>query len=665
MNALIQIGVDTGGTFTDFIVYRNGKIEIKKILSTPDDPSQAIIAGLRDFIRSRPALKIHHGTTVATNALLERKGGRIVLLTTKGFEDVIFIRRQIRKDLYRLRGEERTPLLDPGRSLGMDERTSYDGCIERQISAAEMERCLAKIKKLRAEAVAVCFIHSYANPANEKKLTEFIQKAGIPVSRSSAILPEYREYERTTVTAVNAYLMPVISRYLTRLEEKLSGARLRIMQSNEGHISPETARKEPIRTALSGPAGGVVAAHHLGHLSGFPQLVTFDMGGTSSDVSLVDKTIRWTHENTIGEFPIRLPIIDIHTVGSGGGSLAYADKGGSLRVGPESAGADPGPACYGKGENPTVTDANLVLGRLDPDFFLGGRMRLYPEKSYAAIARLGENINKSPLETAAGIIAIANANMEKAIRVISIEKGIDVRRFALFSFGGAGGMHAVEMASHLHMPKVMIPKNAGVLSALGLVLADSIKDYSQSVLKKSDSIGEEDIESLFQRMIRQGHHDMKEEGFSENRVEFNPFIDMRYFGQSFEISIPYTGWRNTIAAFHQTHFRLYAYNHPGQPVEIVNLRVKTVGKTEKIQLAEYQPEGGDPSPALAKHQSIIFQHRKHKAPVYIRSRLKCGNRIKGPALIVDIDSTTFLPPGYDLNTDRFLNLIIQQEGHND
>jgi N-methylhydantoinase A/oxoprolinase/acetone carboxylase beta subunit len=663
MKDSIQIGIDTGGTFTDFIIYSNGTIEIKKFPSTPDDPSRAILAGLKDCL-SLTRLKIHHGTTVATNALLERKGGRIVLITTKGFEDIIFIRRQVRQHLYRLRGEIRTPLLPFSHCLGIEERTNPDGCIEKKVTPSDITKCLSKIQKLKAEAAAICLINSYANPENEYLIHKALQETGIPVSRSSEILPEYREYERTTVAAVNAYLMPVVSRYLSRLKEQIPGADLRIMQSNEGHISPETAGKEPIRTALSGPAGGVVAAHHVGHLSGFSHLVTFDMGGTSSDVSLVDRSIRWTNENTIGEFPIRLPIIDIHTVGAGGGSLAYVDKGGSLRVGPESAGADPGPACYGKGDRPTVTDANLVLGRLDPDFFLGGEMKIYPENSHAAVSRLGRKINKSPQETSAGIIAIANANMEKAIRVISIEKGIDVRKFTLFSFGGAGGMHAVEIASHLHLSRVLVPKNAGVLSALGLLLADSIKDYSYSVLKNSDEIRETDIESLFSRIMEQGRNDMKKEGFPKEKIKFKKFLDIRYFGQSFEISIPYTGWRETIKKFHQTHFRLYAYNHPMQSVEIVNIRVKTVGKTEKIKLDEQPREGLNPGPALMKHQNLLFQDRRFNAPVYIRDRLKYGNRIQGPALVVDIESTTFLPPEYCCRVDAFLNLVIQKEGEN-
>lgn len=664
MKNSIQIGVDTGGTFTDFIICRNGSIEIKKFLSTPADPSKAIMEGIRDLITSHWHLKIHHGTTVATNALLEKKGGRIVLITTKRFEDVIFIRRQTRKHLYRLRGEDRIPLLPRSRCLGIEERTDPDGQIQKSVSPDDIEKIISKILKVKAEAAAVCLINSYANPENEKRLHDALRQAGIPVSRSSEILPEYREYERTTLAAVNAYLMPVISRYLSRLEKKLPQAHLRIMQSNEGHISPETARKEPIRTALSGPAAGVVAAHHLGGLSGFPQLVTFDMGGTSSDVSLVDKAIRWTNENTIGEFPIRLPIIDIHTVGAGGGSLAYVDKGGSLRVGPKSAGADPGPACYGNSDQPTVTDANLVLGRLDPDFFLGGRMTIHPEKSHAAISRLSRKIKKPPLETAAGIIAIANANMEKAIRVISIEKGIDVRRFALFSFGGAGGMHAVEMASHLHISKVLVPKNAGVLSALGLLLSDSIKDYSCSFLKKSDQIRHAEIEAHFSRLMEQGFADMEKEGYPKDRIEFQKFLDLRYFGQSFEISVPYTSWPDTLDDFHKTHFRLYAYNHPQQPVEIVNLRVKTIGRTKKIKLERHPRKGRKPDQALIKHQDLIFNQRTFKAPVYVREKLQNGNLISGPGLITDIESTTFLPPGCKLEVDAYLNLIIQKEENN-
>ena len=394
----VKIGVDTGGTFTDFVIHADGKIVIKKIPSTPKNPSLAILEGIQELLERFPL--IIHGTTVATNSLLERKGGRIALITTRGFEDILFIGRQTRRELYTLKGEKRTPLLPRRFCIGLDERMSASGKIEKKISLSELRDVLDKIKKFKAEAVAVSLINSYANPSNEKIISRELKKHKFLYSVSSDILPEHREYERTSTTPVNAYLMPIISQYLASLEKRMEGAELRIMQSNEGYISPARARAEPIRTALSGPAGGVVGAYRLGKAAGFKNIITFDMGGTSSDVSLVDGEIRRTNESLVGDFPLRIPIIDIHTVGAGGGSIAHVDKGGSLRVGPQSAGADPGPACYGKGNLPTVTDANLVLGRLVPEYFLGGKMKLFPKKSRDVLGRLAQKINKSVSETA-------------------------------------------------------------------------------------------------------------------------------------------------------------------------------------------------------------------------------------------------------------------------
>jgi len=357
----IRIGVDTGGTFTDFVIYTKNTIEVRKVLSTTPDPSQAILEGIKDYLNAPFFLSIVHGTTVATNSLLERKGGRIAFITTKGFEDILFIGRQTRRNLYSLKGEERRPLLARSNCFGLEEQTTASGNVAKRISVQELHSVLNKIKKNHIEAVAVTLINSYANPSNERMIRQKLEESKILLSVSSDILPEHREYERSVVTAVNAYLMPVISQYLRKLEHKLRKARLHIMQSNEGYISTEIAKSEPLRTALSGPAGGVVGAFELGKAIGMKKIISFDMGGTSSDVSLVNGEIGRTNETVIGDFPIRLPIIDIHTVGAGGGSIAYVDRGGSLRVGPESAGAQPGPACYGKGKQPTVTDANLVL----------------------------------------------------------------------------------------------------------------------------------------------------------------------------------------------------------------------------------------------------------------------------------------------------------------
>lgn len=656
MHDEVRIGVDTGGTFTDFVIYQNGKIGIKKIPSSPRNPSLAILEGIEEFAsRDRPLL-IVHGTTVATNALLERKGGRIALLTTKGFEDVLSIGRQVRRNLYSLKGERRVPLLPRTRCFGLEERTLSSGQVERKISLHEIKNIIQKIEKMKIEAVVVSLIHAYANPAQEKIVGRELKKANILFSLSSDILPEYREYERTATTAVNTYLMPVVDRYLADLQKKLQKTELRIMQSNEGTISPSAAKSEPIRTALSGPAGGVVGSFYLAQEAGFRNIITFDMGGTSCDVSLLDGKIRRTSEGRVGDFPVRLPMIDIHSVGAGGGSIAYLDQGGSLRVGPQSAGADPGPACYGRGHQPAVTDANLVLGRLDPEFFLGGKMRIFPERSREAIERLAKKIGKTPLETAEGIIEIANANMEKAIRLISIERGFDPRSFSLFSFGGAGGLHAADIAEHLRIRNILIPKNAGVLSAMGLLLADSIKDYSHSFLKPAEKTTRAEIQNLLDKLTRRGLKEMAKEGFPPEKVKILPFLDLRYWGQSYEITIPYR--HNYIKDFHNAHQSLYSYHHPQKEVEIVNLRIKAVGQSRKIKLRTLSRGDGKAERAMIKKQPLTYKQKTYSAPVFSRDLLRPGDRMKGPALVIDPESTTFLPPAFNVKIDGLLNLIL-------
>lgn len=665
MKERVRIGVDTGGTFTDVFIAFNNQIAIKKIPSTPKNPSLAILRGIRDILEQQTVPTIIHGTTVATNSLLEHKGGKIALVTTEGFEDVIFIGRQTRRQLYSLTCEERVPLLSSKQCFGIDERITNRGRIEKSLTRKEIKTLCDKIQRMNFEAVAVCLIHSYANPLHEELIGEELEKREIMASISNRILREYREYERTSVTAVNAFLMPVMSRYLEDLKRQLSGSDLRIMQSNEGHISPSAAMKEPLRTALSGPAGGVVAAHHLGGVSGFRNIISFDMGGTSSDVSLIEGQIKRTSESTIGDFPIRLPMIDIHTVGSGGGSIAYRDEGGALRVGPESAGAEPGPACYGQGQMPTVTDANLFLGRLVPEFFLGGQMTIFPDRSLTVLRQLGQKMGKSPTETAEGIIEIANANMEKALRVISIERGFDPRNFSLFSFGGAGGMHAVEIADHLGMKNVIIPKNAGVLSAIGLLLADSVKDYSHSILKETRRIKKGELEQLFRGLKSRGVREMKREGFSEKNLRAMPQLDLRYLGQSYEITIPmrvnHFDLSSYAADFHRAHQKLYSYQQPDRPVELVNFRLKVIGRTKKIRFVKHPLQGADPQKAIIKDQILIYRSQEYKASVFSRVNLDPGNIVHGPALVVESESTTFLPPASRLRVDEFENLIIERQ----
>jgi len=657
------MGIDTGGTFTDFVIWKEGRIFNMKVLSTPQDPSLAIFDGLAGLLGLDNPIFIVHGTTVATNALLERKGGRIALVTTAGFEDVLFIGRQTRRKLYSLQPEERFFLLPGERSFGVHERTLASGRAERLVSSEEARRVLRKVRESGAEAVAVCFLHSYANPRNESVMARELERAGIMASVSSRLLPEYREYERMTTTAINAYLMPVMDRYLSEVDRRIGKAELRIMQSNEGYISPAKARLEPIKTALSGPAGGAVGARHLAKAAGFENVISFDMGGTSTDVSLIEGAVRRTHESRIGDFPIRLPIIDIHSVGAGGGSVAVRDRGGSMRVGPQSAGASPGPACYGKGDIPTVTDADLFLGRLDPGFFLGGTMKIHPGRSRDAIGRLARSLGKTPQETALGVVDIANANMEKAIRVISVERGYDPRNFALFSFGGAGGMHAVEMAAHLRMPTVVVPRNAGVLSAFGLLMADSIKDYTRSLMRTAAVISVADLEREFAKLEITGRRDMREDGFKDADVQIERSLDCRYLGQSYEIAVPFrrarTAGQAFLEDFHRRHQKLYTYHHAERPVEIVNLRIKAVAVTPKIPLVKERARASLDPRAVVKRQPIITARGRVEGRVYDRSRLSPGNAVAGPSLVIDPEATSYLPPGHSARVDGFLNLIIR------
>jgi len=662
----VRVGVDTGGTFTDFVIWRGGRLSNRKVLSTPADPSQAIFEGLSDILDDPEAVFIVHGTTVATNALLQRKGGRIALITTAGFEDVLAIGRQTRRELYSLQPGSRFELIPADRRFGLRERTLASGRVEKPVSRAEVRRTIAKIRRSGAEAVAVCLLHSYANPKNEEVVAAELEKAGLLSSISSRLLPEYREFERMSTTATNAHLMPVMDRYLGQLDRGIGRAELRIMQSNEGYISPARARLEPIKTALSGPAGGVVGARALAKAAGYPNIVSFDMGGTSTDVSLIEGAIRRTHESRVGDFPIRLPIIDIHSVGAGGGSIALTDRGGSLRVGPQSAGADPGPACYGKGDLPTVTDANLCLGRLDPEFFLGGKMRIYPERSRAAVGALARRIGKSERETALGVIAIANANMERAIRVISVERGHDPRAFALFPFGGAGGMHAVEMAGHLGMPTVIVPRNAGVLSAFGLLMADPVKDYTRSLMKPDSQVTVAGLEREFRKLEAASLRDMSHDGFAEREIVLERSLDCRYVGQSYEIDVPFrrarTAGRAFLEAFHVRHEKLYSYRHARRPVEIVNLRIKAMAITPKVPLVKESASSVLDPGTLVKKQPMFYGDRIRESAVVDRQRLRPGNELRGPALVIDPESTTFLPPGYSARVDGYANLVIRKAG---
>ncbi len=674
----MRIGIDTGGTFTDFIMVRDRAIAAFKVLSTPRQPEAAVLEGLSRLIgQSEAEFEIVHGTTVGTNAILERKGARTVLLTTEGFEDVLEIGRQNRPGLYQLSASKPRPLVPRELRFGISERTTSDAKVLVPLDRNRVVSLKAKLVALGVESVAVCYLFSFLNPEHELLTAELLADLGLPVSLSHKILPEYREYERTSTTVINAYLAPLLASYISRMEEGLArlggapekgvaGARprrtLRIMQSNGGSISAAAAAEQPVRTVLSGPAGGVVGAYQVARLAGFEKIISFDMGGTSTDVCLISGAIQTTNEAKVAELPIGIPVIDIHTVGAGGGSIARFDEGGALRVGPQSAGADPGPVCYGRGEEITVTDAHLLLGRLHPDHFLGGEMKLDLERTRRKFAELGRKFGagheqEALVDLAQGIIDVANANMARAIKVISIERGYDPRDFALVAFGGAGGLHACDLAEMLSIPKVIVPKNPGLLSALGVLLSDVVKDYSQTVMLKQDEIEAAALERHFSLLESRGRAGLIAEGFDESHMSFSRYLDLRYAGQSFELSIPYS--EDFIAEFHRQHERRYGYSDESRKIELVTVRVRARGSTRKPEFLRREPAGESPkASALVARGTVWFKRQAFETPFYHRDELEPGNRIAGPTIVLEYSATTAVPPGYELLVDVFDNLII-------
>jgi N-methylhydantoinase A/oxoprolinase/acetone carboxylase beta subunit len=621
----MRIGVDSGGTFTDFVVlHDNGKLEVFKLRSNPRDPASVILAGLRRAAAPAHAALIH-GSTVATNALLERKGARTALVTTAGFEDVIFIGRQCRAELYNLTPQPRRHLLPRELCFGLHERAHADGSIELRPTAAGLRRLRARLKREGVESIAICFLHAYQNPENEQIAAATLDGLAY-LSASHDICPEFREYERTSTTLINAYVGPLMQRYLRDLERK-ARCRISILQSNGGSLSAQEASRHAVRTILSGPAGGVVGAGRLARRAGYARILGFDMGGTSTDVSLIDGAPTEASEGSIDGFPLRVPMLDIHTVGAGGGSIARVDEGGLLHVGPESAGADPGPACYGKGEDPTVTDAHVVLGRIAPDQLVSGELPLSPTRAQRAIDRIAKSLNLSRTATAAGILRAANASMERAIRVVSVERGHDPRRFALLAFGGCGGLHACEIAAELGIDTVLVPALAGVLSALGMLLASPVRDFAAA------SLGRPNVEPLFRSLETQARKSLP--GATLSRT-----ADLRYRGQSYEITIPWNP-ADPAAPFHRAHQALYGYSNPSQPTEIVAVRVRA-------RLSAPQPRGPlyPPSDRTFQTSRRIFVSGKWRlTPVLSRTAVH-SRPTPGPALIADYGATTLVPPAW-------------------
>ena len=676
-----KIGVDTGGTFTDIVMHSNDALFTHKVLSTPQNPAHAVIQGVAEILQryniEAEQVEIVHGSTVATNALLERRGARIALVTTKNFEDLLEIGRQARPSLYDFFVERPAPLVPAERRFGISERTLHTGDIQIEIEPSDLEALAAELAPLALDAVAVCFLFAYVNPQNEKIVAKHLARLDIPVSCSHEVLPEYREYARFSTTVANAYIRPTLERHLaTLIDSEQLPASLRLMLSNGGCIAAKNFESAGIRTVLSGPAGGVIGAYQVAKTAGYDQIITFDMGGTSTDVSLCNSGISLTTESTISGLPIKGPLIDIHTVGAGGGSIATVDAGGALRVGPESAGAEPGPICYGNnGEAVTVTDANLYLGRIAATQFLGGAMSLDSDKTRTYIEDFAKRLGVPPLQAADGILKVANATMERAIKVISVERGFDTRDFTLVSFGGAGGLHAAFMAENLGIKSVLIPPNGGLLSAYGMLFADVVKDYSQTVLRqfKNSSEGHlnlvETLNTGFNMLLARAEHEMQSEGFVPHQLKIDRSLDMRYEGQSYELNVPCFTTAHTssteIAAlvekFHDAHEHRFGYARTHAPVEVVNLRLTATAETDKPPLHAMPLEGPDASEAFTAQNPVIFESEALPTDFYRRETLRPGNRIVGPAIVTEFSATTVIPPQFSAVVDAYLNLILARE----
>ena len=656
----VKLGVDTGGTFSDFIRLDGDALVIHKVLSTPANPARAVLQGLQHLCPDVTGVNVVHGSTVATNALLERKGATTALITTTGFEDILEIGRQTRPHLYDPFVRKPPPLVPAARRFGVAERVTYSGDILEPLRPADIQAVLQRVKRAGVESLAICLLHAYANPVHEQALTQAAAVLGIPVSASHQILPEFREYERCSTTVVNAYLRPVMQRYLQTLAAELRGARLSVMRSNGGVMSAARAHQEAVHTVLSGPAGGVVGAFRVARDVGYSRAITFDMGGTSTDVSLCDEQPRTSNETIVAGCPVKVPVLDIHTVGAGGGSLAYLDAGGSLRVGPQSAGADPGPACYGTGTALTVTDANLYLGRLHPGYFLGGQMRLDVERTREAVATFASQVRMSPERACQGVLEVVNANMEGAIRVISVERGYDPREFLLVSFGGAGSMHAADLARRLSIPEILVPANPGILSAFGMVISDYLQEYSHTVLVGAEAFTPERAVAAFQDLEERGRQAMREEGVAPEDVHISRFVDMSYVGQSFELMVPFTP--DFVADFHHRHDLRYGYADSSRPTQVVNVRIRVAGPSGVVYRAPHDEEhGDDPGHAQVDTISMYSEDTWRQAPVYDRQQLHAGNRIPGPALITEYSATTVVPTDFVARVERQRNLLLRRQ----
>lgn len=664
----LLVGVDIGGTFTDLVLSENGWLSVYKLPSTPDNPATAMLDGLKTITADRvdQLNRVAHGSTVATNAILERKGARVALITTRGFRDVLHIGRQNRPDLYALYPTLPPVLIPRDHCFEVTERLDHNGDVVIPLDDADLNHTLDMIESADVDAVAVCLLYSYVNAAHERAIQTRIFERGMfspwQVALSSDVLPEFREYERASTVSLEAYVRPVMSGYISQLDENLpDSVGLRVMKSDGGVIGSQRVRHQAIQTALSGPAAGVLGAYEIARSAGFENIITLDMGGTSTDVAICPGGLVRRPQSEIDGLPLRIRLLDIETIGAGGGSIARLDSGGALRVGPESAGADPGPAVYGRGgEEPTVSDANAILGRLDPANFLGGNMSLDLEAGETALRSLAEKLDLSLPDLAFGILDIANVNIDRALRRVSVARGYDPRHFTMVAFGGAGALHACDVANRLQIPRVLVPRYPGVLCAFGLLVADVVLDYAQSVLRPVAADTMETLTDVLEEMLTQAKDDLIEEGVNDRQKRiYNISLDMRYQGQAYELNIPLEGEKEIGELFHSTHELRYGHSMRERVIEVVNLRVQAIG------LVEHPPmrvEDMLDNPAL--DEAYLGEKTTTSGDtlaLYDREFLLSGARFSGGALVFQMDSTTYIPPGWHGFVDSYRNLILERE----
>ena len=693
----LRIGIDIGGTFTDAALVdgETGAIRVVKVLTTPEDPAQGFMAALERGLAEcqasgRDVAAVVHATTVATNAIIEGKTARVGMLVTRGFRDILEIGRQIRSRLYDVHLQKPAPLVPRRFSLEVTERLDHEGRVLQPLDLDEVRQAARRLRQEGVEAVVVCLLHSYLNPAHERAVAEIVRTElpDVFLSVSSDVCPEYREYLRASTTAVNAAVMPIVSRYVDALESRLHAlgavAPFYVMQSNGGVMTSSSAKARPVYMVESGPAAGVIAAGAIAAPYGYKNVMSFDMGGTTAKVGLIqDGQLRLSTEIEVGAqsvtplgegrgggYPIRTPVIDLVEVGAGGGSEAWIDAGGALRVGPRSAGARPGPACYGRGgTTPTITDANLVLGRLNPAFFLGGEMTLDAAAARKAIAdRVAAPLALDPIAAAAGIVEIANAHMIGAMRLVSVQRGYDPRQFVLVAFGGAGPLHANALARELGIPAVLVPPNPGIASAVGMLMTDLRHEFVTTRRVRLDALTPEALESLFADFLVEGSARLDRDGVPASDRQMLRSVDLRYHGQSFELSIAVPAGSLTVAdvgrlraEFDAAHERAYGYAAPEDAVELVNVRLAAIGVTPRPRRAPLPPGGRDAAKALKGTREVWFAEIGgwRNTNVLDRAKLLSGNVIGGPAIVEEHDASTLVHPGWEATVDQHGNLVVR------